>query len=181
MKCVDQTFFPSIEQLLLSVFYLKSLTFHKFFIFSISASSKNENCAFRRNWWHRKTTFKTMSWPQPFCYRHNFLRRSFKDDSDYLAFKETTCSYSKFVYCSTFLCKPVLPRSQPSQICCTMITNMQMKLRYVHLYNLTSTIQVGKTGWLKIRRFIDLRNSCLMAIYVECKQYRVPASLLPGI
>ena len=52
----------------------KELTFHKFFIFSISASSKNENCAFRRNWWHRKTTFKTMSWPQPFCYRHNFSR-----------------------------------------------------------------------------------------------------------
>ena len=25
LKCVDQTFFPSIEQLLLSVFYLKSL------------------------------------------------------------------------------------------------------------------------------------------------------------
>ena len=25
-----------------------------------------------------------------------------KDDSDYLAFKETTWLYSKFVYCSTF-------------------------------------------------------------------------------
>ena len=29
-----------------------------------------------------------------------------KDDSDYLAFKETTWLYSKFVYCSAFLCEP---------------------------------------------------------------------------
>ena len=41
-----------------------------------------------------------------------------KDNSDYLAF---TRSYSKFVYHSTFLCEPVLPRSQPIQICCTTI------------------------------------------------------------
>ena len=57
-----------------------------------------------------------------------------KDDSDYLAFKETTWSYCKFVYRSTFLCKSVSTRSQPIQICCTTITNMQTKLRYVHLY-----------------------------------------------
>ena len=57
-----------------------------------------------------------------------------KDDSDYLAFKETTWSYIKFVYRSTFLCEPVLPRSQPIQICCTTMTNMQTELRYVHLY-----------------------------------------------
>ena len=31
----------------------------------------------------------------------------FKDDSDYLAFKETTWLYSKFVYHSAFLCEPV--------------------------------------------------------------------------
>ena len=37
-----------------------------------------------------------------------------KDDSDYLAFKETTWSNSKSVYCSAFLCKPVPPRSQPT-------------------------------------------------------------------
>ena len=55
-----------------------------------------------------------------------------KDDSDYLAFKETTWSYSKFVYRSTFLCEPVPPGSQP--ICCTTMTNVQMKLWYVHLY-----------------------------------------------
>ena len=56
-----------------------------------------------------------------------------KDDSDYLAFKETTWSYSKFVYHSTFLCEPVPPRSQSIEICCTMMTNMQTELRYVHL------------------------------------------------
>ena len=67
-----------------------------------------------------------------FGVRSNFVC---KDDSDYLAFKETTWSYSKFecfVYCSTFLCAKlaslaVPPRSQPSvaliQICCTMIMN----------------------------------------------------------
>ena len=59
-----------------------------------------------------------------------------KDDSDYLAFKETTWSYSKFVYRSTFLCEPVPLRSQPIQICCTTITNMETELRYVHLYSL---------------------------------------------
>ena len=53
-----------------------------------------------------------------------------KDDSDYLAFKETAWSYSKFVYCSTFLCKPVPPRSQPIHICSTTITNMQTDLGY---------------------------------------------------
>ena len=31
----------------------------------------------------------------------------FKDDSDYLAFKETTWLYRKFLYHSTFLCEPV--------------------------------------------------------------------------
>jgi hypothetical protein len=41
-----------------------------------------------------------------------------------LAFKETTLSYSKFVYSSTFLCEPVPLRSQPIQICCT--TYMQI-------------------------------------------------------
>ena len=51
-----------------------------------------------------------------------------KDDSDYLSFKETTWSYSKFVYRSTFLCEPVLQRSQPIQICCTMITICQYPL-----------------------------------------------------
>ena len=57
-----------------------------------------------------------------------------KDDSDYLVFKETTWSYSKFVYRSTFLCEPVPPCSQPIQICCTTMTNVQTELRYVHLY-----------------------------------------------
>ena len=63
----------------------------------------------------------------------------FKDDSDYLAFKETTWLYSKFVYRSTFLCKPVPPHSQPIQICCTMITNMQTELWYhfVQVHNFT--------------------------------------------
>ena len=68
-----------------------------------------------------------------FGVRSNFVC---KDDSDYLAFKETTWSYSKFecfVYCSTFLCEPVLPHSQPIQICCKTITNMQTELQYVHL------------------------------------------------
>ena len=53
-----------------------------------------------------------------------------KDDPDYLASNsiETTWSDSKFVYSSTFLCKPVPPHSQPIQICCTTITNMQMEL-----------------------------------------------------
>ena len=54
-----------------------------------------------------------------------------KDDSDYLAFKENTWSYSKFVYRSTFLCEPVPPLSQPIQICCTTMTNMQTELRYL--------------------------------------------------
>ena len=52
----------------------------------------------------------------------------------YLAFKETTWFYSKFVYRSAFLCKPVPPHSQPIQICCTMITNMPTELPYGHLY-----------------------------------------------
>ena len=52
----------------------------------------------------------------------------------YLAFKETTWSYSKFIYRSTILCRPVPPRSQPIQICCTTMTNMQTELRYVHPY-----------------------------------------------
>ena len=51
-----------------------------------------------------------------------------KDDSEYLVFKETAWSYSKFVYYSTFLCKPVPPGSQPIQICSTTITNMQTEL-----------------------------------------------------
>ena len=38
---------------------------------------------------------------------------------------------SQFVYRSTFLCKPVPPRSQPIQICCTTITNMQTKIWYL--------------------------------------------------
>ena len=67
-----------------------------------------------------------------YCLIFNFISIC-KDDSDYLAFKETTWSYSKFVYRSTFLCKPVPQRSQPIQICCMTITNMQMELRYVHL------------------------------------------------
>ena len=55
-----------------------------------------------------------------------------KDDSDYLAFKETTWSYSKFVYCSTFLCEPVPPGSPPIQIYCTTITNIQTEsLKFV--------------------------------------------------
>ena len=51
-----------------------------------------------------------------------------KDDSYYLAFKETTWSYCKFVYRSTFLCKPVPQRSQLIQIYCRTMTNMQMEL-----------------------------------------------------
>ena len=39
-----------------------------------------------------------------------------KDDSDYLAFKETTWSYSKFVYRSAFLCEPVPPLSAHSNL-----------------------------------------------------------------
>ena len=39
-----------------------------------------------------------------------------KDDSDYLAFKETTCSYSKNFYCYAFLCKPVPPLSAHSTL-----------------------------------------------------------------
>ena len=62
-----------------------------------------------------------------------------KDDSDYLAFKETTWSYRKFVCCSAFLCKPVLLHPQPFQICCMTITNMQTELRYVHLYETCTT------------------------------------------
>ena len=54
---------------------------------------------------------------------HNFDTDFIKDDSDYLAFKETTWSYSKFVYRSTFLCKPVPPRAQPIKICCSTMTN----------------------------------------------------------
>ena len=61
----------------------------------------------------------------------NFFAHLFKNDSDYQAFKETTWWYSKFIYCSTILCQPVPPRSQPIQICCTTITNMQTELRYV--------------------------------------------------
>ena len=60
----------------------------------------------------------------------------------YLAFKETTCWYSKFesfVYRSFFLVhktsEPVPPRSQPSvaliQIWCTTTTNMQTELQYI--------------------------------------------------
>ena len=63
-----------------------------------------------------------------------------KDDSDYLAFKETTWSYSKFVYRSTYLCQPVPPRSQPIQIYCTTITNTQTELRYVHLKECSSRL-----------------------------------------
>ena len=59
-----------------------------------------------------------------------------KDNSDYLAFKETTWSYSKFVGAQLFLCKELaslyLCVLSPIQICCTTITNMQMELRYVH-------------------------------------------------
>ena len=57
-----------------------------------------------------------------------------KNDSDYLAVKETTWSYSKFFNCPAYLCKPVPLRSQQIQICCTTITNMQTELQYVRLY-----------------------------------------------
>ena len=49
---------------------------------------------------------------------HNLDTDFIKDDSDYLAFKETTWSYNKFVYQSSVLCEPVPPHSQPIQICC---------------------------------------------------------------
>ena len=62
----------------------------------------------------------------------NFFAHLFKDDSDYQAFKETTWSYSKFIYDSTILCEPVPPHSQPNQICCMTMTNMQTELGYVH-------------------------------------------------
>ena len=39
-----------------------------------------------------------------------------KDDSDYLAFKETTWSYNKFVYRSAFLCEPVPSLSAHSSL-----------------------------------------------------------------
>ena len=62
------------------------------------------------------------------CLKLRNFQNPLKDDSDYLAFKETTWLYSKFVYRSAFLFEPVLPHSQPIQICCTMITNMQIEL-----------------------------------------------------
>ena len=57
-----------------------------------------------------------------YTYCAQWVQMSFKDESDYLAFKETTWFYSEFVYHSTYLCEPVLLRSQPIQICCTTIT-----------------------------------------------------------
>ena len=57
-----------------------------------------------------------------------------KDDSYYLAFKETTWSYSKFVYHSTCLCETVPLHSQPIQICCPRMKickrNYNMYIRY---------------------------------------------------
>ena len=78
---------------------------------------------------------------------------SFKDDSDYLAFKKNTWLYSKFVYRSTFLCMPVPTPSQPIQICCTTITNVQTELQYV----CTSLRQMG-------RKFQMFTNSCSIFI-----------------
>ena len=63
--------------------------------------------------------------------RHFF--RFCKDYSDYLAFEEITWSYSNFFYCSTFLFKPLPLCSQPIQICCSTMTNMQTDLQYLHL------------------------------------------------
>ena len=68
-----------------------------------------------------------------FAHLNYFLRKS-KDDSNYLAFKVITLLYSKFVYHSTFFCEAVLLGSQLIQICCMTITNMHLRLRYVHLY-----------------------------------------------
>ena len=67
-----------------------------------------------------------------------------KDDSDWLPLKKTTWSYSRFVYCSTFLCKPVLPCSQPIQICCTMITNIKRNYNMnIFRNSLTNNFQLG--------------------------------------
>ena len=77
----------------------------------------------------RKPRILSASWVQFRCRPAGTVYRlESKDDSDYLAFKETTWSYSKFVYHSTFLCKSVPPLSQPIQICCMTMTNMQTEL-----------------------------------------------------
>ena len=44
------------------------------------------------------------------------IGKKIKDDSDYLAFKETTLSLSKFVYRSVFLSVPVPPLSAHSNL-----------------------------------------------------------------
>ena len=98
-----------------------------------------------------------------------------KDDSDYLAFKETTWLYSKFVYRSTFLCEPVLLHSQPIQICCTTMTNMQTELRYVHLYQCQLlAVQQSKLSVLSISKDV------LGLFHIEAKVFQIWHFLNPN-
>ena len=69
-----------------------------------------------------------------------------KDDSDYLAFKETTWSYR-----STFFCKPVPPLSQPIQICCW---RWQICKRNYDMYIFIESWNQGPhIFWTKFRNF----------------------------
>ena len=100
-------------------------------------------------------------YPTPYVMKkYSFLQ--FKDDSDYLAFKETTWSYR-----STFLCKPVSSRSQPIQICCTTITNMQTELWYVHLYQKISKIA---QKYMVQCDFIKALAHCALSVTFICYQ-----------
>ena len=74
-----------------------------------SSSSHLENMTYflwRQFFWVDVTEMKICS--------EILLSLSIKDDSDYLAFKETSLSYTKFVYRSAFLCEPVPPLSAHS-------------------------------------------------------------------
>ena len=92
-----------------------------------------------------------------------------------LAFKETTWSYSKFVYLSTFLCKPVPPRSQPIQICCTMITNMQTELSLMHCLRFQVLLDVP-TNFLSAL-IAGLSNFLQMFIVLGICNFAVSTSL----
>ena len=90
---------------------------------------------------------------------HSFLG---KDDSDYLAFKETTWSYSKFVYRSTCLCEPVPLHSQPIQICCPRMKickrNYNMYI-FILLLTLKSLLQYLVKGQLISKGLFGILNS----------------------